>query len=82
MELYGHPLISISYQQLWSKCMWDLMLLLIKEAKKHKSQIQNEMVNLKEEISNLKQQQLPLEKELQEDLDKLQRAKTRKTEEI
>lgn len=58
------------------------MLLLIKEAKKHKSQIQNEMVNLKEEISNLKQQQLPLEKELQEDLDKLQRAKTRKTEEI
>lgn len=82
MELYGHPLISISYQQLWSKYMWDLMLLLIKEAKKHKSQIQNEMVNLKEEISNLKQQQLPLEKELQEDLDKLQRAKTRKTEEI
>lgn len=58
------------------------MLLLIKEAKKHKSQIQNKMVNLKEEISNLKQQQLPLEKELQEDLDKLQRAKTRKTEEI
>lgn len=58
------------------------MLLLIKEAKKHKSKIQNEMVNLKEEISNLKQQQLPLEKELQEDLDKLQRAKTRKTEEI
>lgn len=58
------------------------MLLLIKDAKKHKSQIQNEMVNLKEEISNLKQQQLPLEKELQEDLDKLQRAKTRKTEEI
>ena len=38
------------------------MLLLTEEAKKHKSQIQYEKVNMKEEISNFKEQQLPFEK--------------------
>lgn len=60
------------WEAILNKFSLDLMLLLIQEAKKQKTL--NEIANLKEEIStNFKNQQISFEKELEVDLEKLQR---------